>query len=451
MDNQGSQKAFTSAGIFWLPEKPDSTFPGILTHMPGENPQLSATNFPPEHVFRAAFDIIHGVLDSAPCALFNCQTINTKGSAFGISTKVVTSKLLIVGENLTSLQNDHFDSCRVRFSGLNDWVGFPAIIFRGDPSKAPSGTVFQEQPPHTIELKELATTVKLVGTYQGSFNYWASNWEHNSAFEISFETPKSAEFILERCFELHDLFALLSLERTQIQFLSFFRSTTSKHPFRGWSGIYGGWDASSENRFFEPFTNFQDIRPQFHQILLGWLNASPNMKSARRLITHVIQAKGLSLDLRFLTLMQAVEGLHRCLAVRHSYVAESEYEAIEQAIFAAIPETVVEDHLISLQSKIEHGNDLSLRTKLKSLFEGFPEGISKLICDKPKSFTDRAVALRNSLTHATASEIDPSKLRNLFQRLRLLLAIVILKDLGLGFEEMQKIAERNNWESRVNH
>ncbi len=150
--------------------------------------------------------------------------------------------------------------------------------------------------------------------------------------------------------------------------------------------------------------------------------------------------------------MQTVEATHRSFDPK-SYMSEEDYKIVRQILTAAIPGNVSEDHRASLKSRIKFGNELSLRTRFKELFLKLPESLRPHICNDWKTFVGQAVDMRNAQTHpntdGTAKEPDLNQMWQACQRIKLLLTIVFLNELGLSFEQIEKIATNISWRSFV--
>ena len=99
-----------------------------------------------------------------------------------------------------------------------------------------------------------------------------------------------------------------------------------------------------------------------------------------------------------------------------------------------------------MKSRIRYGNEFSLRTRLRGIFESdkYQEIISEFIENKD-AFIGAVVDTRNYLTHyegeekaAIGEEIDP-----FIQKLKILLEICLLTELGFSSEEIKKLFQRN--------
>ena len=121
-----------------------------------------------------------------------------------------------------------------------------------------------------------------------------------------------------------------------------------------------------------------------------------------------------------------------------------DYANVRYVLEKAIPDWVEKDHKKSLKSRIEYGNEFSLRTRLKKIFDKYQENLSEFIENK-NAFIEKVVDTRNYLTHydkkekaAIGEELDP-----IIQKLKILLEICLLTELGFSTEEIKKLFSRN--------
>ena len=459
MAETGIQKSFESPGVFWLPEKPDQTIAGQLRFSSDDGPQVSLVGglrpFPIN-----SFPVVHGVLDDAPCTLFNCRQISSKSSYGGLQQIVLEARLLLVGEHIASLDEPVFTGSDVRFGGLDEWVNFSAIKI-GAPEAGdvttPSRFDLISQPQIVAKSEQIGGTVTLCGHHTGLFGHHNIDWEYHSFFEIGFDKPVSIHVLHRSIFELQHLFALMTWTRAPVAYLSALR-LVAKDPMnpsgKRWSGLYGHWTITSQEdkTSSQLLTYLADVFDDLPQIVASWFQSSSAIKTSRNLLTSIVQSEGQYLQFKFLALMQTVEATHRSFDSK-SYMPEADYQIVCQTLTSAIPKNVSEDHRASLKSRIKFGNELSLRTRFKELFLKVPEKLRPHISKDWTAFVGQAVDMRNAQTHpntdSTAAEPDLTQMWQACQRIKLLLTIVFLNELGLSFEKIEKIATNVSWRSLI--
>jgi hypothetical protein len=459
MAETGIQKSFESPGVFWLPEKPDQTIAGKLSHTSDDGPRVSLVGGFGLSLI-TSFPVVHGVLDNAPCTLFNCKHASSKDRHGGLRQTVLEADLLLVGEHVASLDEPVFTGSITRFGGLDEWVNFGAIKIgapEGDTVTTPSRFDLVTQPPIVVKSEEMGGTVTLCGNYSGSFGHRKIDWDYHSYFEVEFDKPASIRALLQCVFELQHVFALLTWTSSPVSYWSALRlvAKDAMNPHgKRWSGLYGCWAVTSqEDKTSSHFlTYLADVFDDLPQIIASWFKSPPPIKTARQLFTTIVRSEGQYLSFMFLALMQTVEALHRSLDSKY-YMSAAEYEKVRQTLVAAIPGNVEADHRASLESRIKYGYELSLRTRFKELFLRLPDKLRFHISKDWKTFVGQAVDMRNALVHPNTDgnliQPDPIQMWQVSQRIKLLLTITLLNELGFSFDKIEKVATNVLWSSLI--
>ena len=128
-----------------------------------------------------------------------------------------------------------------------------------------------------------------------------------------------------------------------------------------------------------------------------WYDMLEKADLASKLAQAIFSSEGLWMHVEFLSLMQALEGLHRSL-MPGTYCDKDAYDVIARAITGAIPASVDSEHKDSLKARIKYGNEHSLRKRLKNLLSDLPLAVRQLtLLDRsiPGSWVDT----RNYYTH----------------------------------------------------
>lgn len=144
---------------------------------------------------------------------------------------------------------------------------------------------------------------------------------------------------------------------------------------------------------------------------------------------------------KFRALAQALESFHRG-AYGGVYVSVDEYEPIRETLCSAIPPGIDKDFQDRLKAAVKYGYQYSLRTRLKLLLQKLRDQTKEaLLGEKPQTFIDLTVRVRNYLTHFDEAEKpavvdDTTHMYNLNQRLRALLIVLLLTYLGVPEEKI---------------
>lgn len=193
-----------------------------------------------------------------------------------------------------------------------------------------------------------------------------------------------------------------------------------------------------------------------------WFEIYDKVAMPSQLALSVLSSEKLWLHVEFLSLMQALEGLHRAI-LPGLYATVDEYERIRQSLSNAIPQHIAADHKDALRARIKYGNEISLRKRLAALVERLPPDMRKHILGGDGSMPQRWVATRNYYTHWDESSkgdvLDGVEMHRSHVRMRHLLRALYLnlvgipdhaiaKSLSNTCNESQYLIQLNNMEHR---
>ena len=194
-----------------------------------------------------------------------------------------------------------------------------------------------------------------------------------------------------------------------------------------------------------PFT-FKDISDRFEIILRNWFKNARLLEPVYNLYFGTLHNPHLYLEHQFLSIVQALESYHRRV-YGGKYVAEEEYTTIMNNLIKAIPPGTPSNLRDRLKNYLKHGNEYSLRKRLKEIVKECRDVLGDYLGDRDKVI-NVTVETRNYLTHYDG---DPPKgiakgveLYYLTQRLKLLVMACLLKTLGFETTEIKEIVKRTS-------
>lgn len=207
---------------------------------------------------------------------------------------------------------------------------------------------------------------------------------------------------------------------------------------------------------------FNDIKEKSSRILKQWELNQENLRSIIEMYLRLVYIPHHHINNFFLSLAQAIEGFHR---IHHSgqYCERGVFENIKETLkqtFASELKrcNVQESHHESLLKKINYWNEFSLKERLEDLLnkhdytqclpdDFFTDGEQDI-------FVKQVRDTRGSLTHPDTTSIQSKKkkrskyivsgndLENLTYKLKILLEICLIKQLGLHSSEVKSIIEK---------
>jgi hypothetical protein len=128
------------------------------------------------------------------------------------------------------------------------------------------------------------------------------------------------------------------------------------------------------------------------------------------------------------------------------YVPDAAYEEQYRSFLNVIHKDIDSDFRESLENKMKYLHEFSLRKRLKDIFDRYGKIIEVIIADKA-NFIELVKSTRDFLTHYDKN-IEPKskKGRDLYwltQKMKYLLEICLLSELGIPDETISSIVSRN--------
>jgi len=195
---------------------------------------------------------------------------------------------------------------------------------------------------------------------------------------------------------------------------------------------------------------FGDVYEKFGEILDKWIIRAGIIGPTYSLYFSTLYNPRINLENRFLNLTQALESYHRAI-FDGKYTSEEEYKIIAKGIIDNLPSTLDDDFRRSLVSRIKYGNELSLRRRIKEIYDRHKEVIQSII-EKRDEFIEDVINTRNYLTHHDTSVAHLAlKDINLFRisnRLQLIIEICLLSEIGISGESIAKIFSKDGLSRR---
>lgn len=177
----------------------------------------------------------------------------------------------------------------------------------------------------------------------------------------------------------------------------------------------------------------------FQSIVDHWFHEVDSVLIPSQLALEVISTKNLWLHVKFLSLIQALEGFHRG-RLSGNYMDESEYDSVKSTIEAAIPPSVASDHRDALRSRIRYGNQISLSKRLNELRDCIGIPLASLLIASDGKVPRNWIDTRNYLSHwdeeLRRDAIDGQEMYNANVRMEHLLRALYLLMAGVASETL---------------
>ncbi|MDO8962581.1 MAG: hypothetical protein Q7V02_10795, partial [Methylophilus sp.] len=181
---------------------------------------------------------------------------------------------------------------------------------------------------------------------------------------------------------------------------------------------------------------FTEVQNRFNEIINNWLSAYEVILPSLNLYFSTKNGAHKYLDGKFLALAQAIETYHRRTSTE-TYIPKGEFKLLIKEIKANCPN----EHEKWLASRIDMGNEISLRDRLNRIVEPFKCEIGT--DEEVKLIIKLIVDTRNYLTHydpkLEKKAASGQNLWHLCEKMEAILQLHLLKELGFASVEISAV------------
>ena len=454
---------FEHTGYWWLPSEPNKKISGSLKFHPLDGITLDLIgsfgefkDFPKvreEH-------IILGVTSGGKAAtLYKCfQSKSSLSLDTGLSTSSYAAQVLFLGHRFEKPEDIVFSSFSIGYYYLEEWTGITGFSMKHEADE--SGKHSREIVTYSFP-EEIAVDVGDVGvsiTYRftsGGARLKEVLMKHVTYFKVKTKAPASFDVFNERINFLLQNFLTLGLGRpTRPVFITatnenvkfeFPEGTTRYEDIEIYYAVNEMPDVAKTLHPLEMTFSLSDIRDTFGICLSNWFSKEHVLRPVYDLYFATLNSSSIYLTHGFLNLTQGLESYHR-RAIGGHYVADAVFGNLLTTLTGSIPAAIPENYRSALKQGFRHLNEFSLRRRLGELITKCSPIILKLI-KEPDIYVNQIVATRNYLTHY---DKDPERQvlhgEDLYwatRKLRALLEICLLLEIGLSIETITKLFNRN--------
>jgi len=456
-------KPFSTNGIWWLPDKVQEKISGTLSFNPREGSELELIgSFKDFRDFSdlANHEIILGITSKGQkVTLYKCLESNFNVSIPGFASSTYHISVVFIGHHFSKKEDIQFDCISVNYSNLEEWVrisGFEISMEFRDNKYLTKETVIYTF-PEVIEAD--------LGDFKISFNYSFNqsgdrirtiNLEQTTFIEVKHHKARHFEDLLDTA--LYNIQNFLCLAMGKPTFPLILRGTNSLLKEDIGEGkdkhkkieIYYGIRNFPENikalRTFDMCFTFADIKDKFNFYLKNWFKKSTHLQPIYDLYFGTLNNSSMYLQHRFLSLAQALESYHRSV-FDGKYVTEDDYKVLYELFTESIPKDLEIDFKKSLKDKMKYLNEFSLRKRIKHVMSEYKNLVTMIIDDAEQQFIEDIVNTRNYLTHydkdLELKAKEGKELYNLTEKIKYILEICFLREIGMSDESIKKIVSES--------
>lgn len=446
---------FAYDGIWWLPDKPELKVSGTLTFSPDEGATLDLIGSfrdPLDFKKLSQPDIILGIsANGKQITLHRCIETNISASfPLGFQTSRFHAQMIFIGAHFQRFADIKFSSISVHYTHLDAWTNISGFNFEILPNrtmdikyKMPESIKTSINDDYTVEINFQVTgpafhAAKQEVNIQQKTYIIIQSKEERSFDELSRIMYQIRNFlslgIKEAVYPLH-ITGKGEARKTMI------KDTPYYEPIEIIYKLINTPMASKEKLPFQMLFVFEDIKGKFETFLRNWFVKTESLEPVYDLYFGTLYNPRMYLQHRFLSLVHALESYHR-RTMKNYELPEDQHNRRIQEILNAVPTEQRE----WLESRLTYSNEPSLRRRLREIFSGYSDVLNEYIENKD-AFMNKVVVTRNYLTHYDPNleedAADGEELYHISEKLRLLIEICLLTELGFDPSEIKHLLSRN--------
>lgn len=455
-------KKFEYNGIWWLPENPEKQVSGTIYFDFKDGARLELIGSFAELKDLNAFlspKIILGLTQKGKyITLYKCFEKNRDISFAGLINSIFSVKLVFIGCHFEKEEDILFEKLSISYSNLDEWVGYTGFRIKSKFEQKDSPKKFEivYESPKKIEAKINKFHLNIF------FNF---NFKAESRFAIQLKQTTIIQIESDRSVHFRDYmddivdhtqdFFGLAIGQAAYPLTIVGKSKASITKLNDGETVFndilifyklGSFaDLSKIVYAHEMLFTFRDISDNFELYLKNWFKKSEILKPVYELYFGTLYNPSMYLNHQFLSLIQALESYHR-RTYAGKYVSDEDYSKLYEKFINVISQNIDPDFRESLCNKMKYLNELSLRRRLKDLLNKCGNMIEPIISDKD-TFIESVKSTRDFLTHYDKNLESKSKkgqeLYWLTQRMKFLLEICFLSELGMPDEIIRALIKRN--------
>lgn len=446
---------FTYKGNWFLPENAEKKVNGILSFDPEEGANLelfdTLVDFNKSLSYKSQSFILGVTTNNKLITLYNSFEYNRSLSS-GKQTCKYISNFVLIGDHYTSEDEFTFNKIKGRFKNLDEWLsiyGFKEV----EPNFKNHSLKVDYELPEYIKI-EIFNNLHIIFnfTYSSPIHPYTHKLVIEQKSEVVFDSNVPVPFydILENIMLFQNFLTLGTFEPANLIYVFLYNNDRKENvggqskPIQtqlfhnpGFKYVEGRIKNKSEFLF-----NYNDIRQNFGDIIKKWFELNELLKPVTYLLFDSFYHRKKFTENRFLNIIQAIETFHRRFRKNVS-ISKKEHKVRINNILASIDIK----HRDWLNEKLNFSNEPTLHQRLSELIEEIPiQTIKKIIVDQDQ-FIRRIKHNRNYYTHYDKSleskALKGNELYKLSEKLRVILIVLILKEIGFSLEQAEILLDRN--------
>lgn len=432
-------------GHWWLPENPDRKVAGILTFSQQNNGKLELIGsfqdvFDKDFNDDSKYSVILGqTTDGKLITLKDCLQTNYSFSMELTQETTFLVHFIYSDIHITDEDDFKFNKTQAKFTYLYDWVGVSGITRNFETAKK---FQFTYTIPEDISIATEDGKIEITFGVNIKSHYDFANLNEQTSIFIECNQGKDLYEISQNyLFPLQSLISLGTTKPNFVEELYVFHVDFPKEPIKVYYSQHF-YKPKVKDYLYSPDMLFTlgDIYEDLEVIINKWIALTKEIDSVLHLLNRVRIASDMFLELKFLSIAQAIETYHRTRRV-NNYLPKDEHQKRVDQILRYLPKKYKE----LVRQKISN-NEKSLLLRLEELSNEKAEIMNPIAHDLEK-FTKKVRDSRNYYTHYGKSKKKNSAhggdLYWLTEKLIMLLQACLLDEIDLPLEQQIQLFTRN--------
>lgn len=468
---------FEHWGTWWLPGEPEHSVPGIFRFSQEEGGQLqlfgdlhvpdpdgSAIEIWASHDHPVAPFIILGITKAGRVTLHRCLRTNHSIGTGGVFTTFEVREAFI-GQHFSAPEEIRFRKVGIRFSRIEEWrvpsgIEQKLIAESGSPPREFHATY---RFPASHEANLPAVRIRFNHRLKRAGHRFRVDWQENPFIEVEPHEPTS--LLAYRDGLVYHLRNFISFGLT----VPVYPTSMYGYADDALAGEAGDASKFVDIYYTEPqprgseakigpdtvlFT-FEDVSENLPSYLERWFLSGEKYRPVHGLYFGTMYAPFIYGEPQFVALVQALEVYHRT-SRGGTYLPKATFRKCYKRVKELLAEDawLLEGEQLSPEERLgvseicerlSHQNEYKLRRRLDELLDDV-RGLVEPVIPEPEEFARKVTNTRNYYTHYSSGSMKGvfsyEELVPAVERLKFLLQLHLLRDLGLPDETMQAAAQR---------
>ncbi len=457
-------------GFFWLPESPQNSLPGLLRisetgeatlEVFGINDTRRSLNPRPfidppfsekyEHIYLKRIVGITETGKSKLITLDKCKRITYSNTYPGLWTSTYRADYAFISANHNTKKESKFSKIEFSVEGLDEWLSITGLNVQHQWEDR-RASVEYEHPQATPEIP-LSDGISLRFTFAVKLPGFAAIAEAHidqmAYISLASNTLRPLDDFIDLIFKLQ-VFLCFAIDKTvSIKTITGYSSEVTQEIGDGKKyetpiSIYYRREPNSETNhkiyLHNMFFRYKDIKDNLEKVLNKWIEDYKKYELAFNLYFSVASGAYKYTDGKFLSLVQAIEILHRKIS-QEKRMPENEFRDLVDDM----TKNLTQENCDFFREKLEHANELSLRKRMQRMIDPFQEFFGNE--QDRKSFSKKIADTRNYLVHADDNPekkwVEGVELSKLYYKIEALFQLRLLQMLEFDSEFINSLEKKN--------